>query len=235
MIEVWRDLTDEFSNQWKKRAQELKSDLQKLIEEDRMVSLGKLAASCAHEINNPIQGLLTFSHLIQEVLAEDEISPADLDQCKKHLSVMSKELERCGNIVSGLLSFSRESSIEYKNINLNDVLQAVINLTRHKMALRRIDLVVQLSLTPLIIYGNDNRLHQCFLNLIFNAIEAMLEAANCASLPNWIKRTSVPGLRFRTPDMGFRRKVYAAFSSPFSRQREKEGVPVLGSPLSMVS
>lgn len=173
VIEVWRDLTDEFSNQWKKRVKALKSDLQKLIEEDRMVSLGKLAASCAHEINNPIQGLLTFSHLIQAVLAEDEISPTDLDQCKKHLSIMSKELERCGNIVSGLLSFSRESSIEYKNIDLNDVLQAVINLTRHKMELRNIDFVVQLSPKPLMVYGNDNRLHQCFLNLIFNAIEAM--------------------------------------------------------------
>lgn len=175
VIEVWRDLTEELSDRWEKRLKELKSDFQKLIQEDRMISLGKLAASCAHEINNPIQGLLTFSYLMQEILAVDKLSSNDLDQCRQHLSLMSKELERCGNIVSSLLSFSREYSVEFKNVDLNEILDAVINLTRHTIELQDIELITQLSPQLLIIYGNDNRLHQCFLNLIFNAIEAMPE------------------------------------------------------------
>ena len=88
---------------------------------------------------------------------------------------MSKELERCGNIVSGLLSFSRESPREHKDIDLNEVLEAVINLTRHKMKLRNIDLIARLSPGLLMIRGNDSQLQQCFLNLIFNAIAAMSE------------------------------------------------------------
>ncbi len=175
IIEVWRDITDELSHRWDKRVKELKSDLQKLVQEDRMISLGKLMASCAHEINNPIQGLLTFSHLMQEILAEGKPSSKDLEQFKQYLSLMSKELERCGDIVSGLLSFSRESPREYKDIDLNEVLEAVINLTRHKMKLRNVDLIARLSPGLLMIRGNDSQLQQCFLNLIFNAIAAMPE------------------------------------------------------------
>ena len=173
IIEIWMDITKELSYRWDKRVKELKSDLQKLVQEDRMISLGKLAASCAHEINNPIQGLLTFSHLMQEILAEGEPSSKDLEQFKEYLSLMSKELERCGNIVSGLLSFSRESNIEHKGIDLNEVLKAVITLTRHSMELQNIDLITKLSPGLLMIQGNDSKLQQCFLNLIFNAVEAM--------------------------------------------------------------
>jgi len=173
IIEVWRDITEQLSYRWDKQVKELKSDLQRLVQEDRMISLGKLAASCVHEINNPIQGLLTFSDLMQDILAEGKPNPEDLEQFKSHLSFMSKELERCGNIVTGLLSFSRETPKEYKNIDLNDVLNSVITLTRHKMELRNVDLIVRLHPGFLMIQGDERELQQCFLNLIFNAIEAM--------------------------------------------------------------
>ena len=64
VIEIWMDIASEITSRWEKREQELKSDLNKLIQEDRLISLGKLVASCVHEINNPIQGLLTFCHLM---------------------------------------------------------------------------------------------------------------------------------------------------------------------------
>ncbi len=173
IIEVWRDITDQLSYRWDKRVKELKSDLQKLVQEDRMISLGKLAASCAHEINNPIQGLLTFSDLMQDILTEGKPSSEDLEQFRGHLSLMSKELERCGNIISGLLSFSRESPKEYKEIDLNEILKAVLALTGHKMELRNVDLTTRLYPGLLMIQGDERELQQCFLNLIFNAIEAM--------------------------------------------------------------
>ena len=173
IIEVWRDISEQLSYRWDKRVKELKSDLQKLVQEDRMISLGKLAASCSHEINNPIQGLLTFSDLMQEMLAEGRPSSKDLKQFKKHLSFMSKELERCGNIISGLLSFARESPKEYKEIDLNEVLEAVLALTKHKMQLRNVDLTTRLYPGLLMIQGDERELQQCFLNLIFNSIEAM--------------------------------------------------------------
>jgi len=149
-----------------------------MIQEDRMISLGKLVASCVHEINNPIQGLLTFSRLMEDILAKGQPTSKDLGELKEFVSLMTPELERCGKIVSGLLSFSRETALEYKTINLNKVLEAIIALTHHKLELQSIKLATQLCPEPLWVRGNASRLEQCLLNLVFNAMEAMPEGGD---------------------------------------------------------
>ncbi len=173
IIEVWRDITEEISSRWEKRARDMKADLNRMVQEDRMISLGKLVASCVHEINNPIQGLLTYSHLGQKILAESDPNPQDLKNLKQYLALMSDELERCGNIVSGLLSFSREAPLAYKQVDVNDVLNSVIALTRHKMELQNIQLETDFVPGLVTVRGDTNRLQQAMLNLIFNGIEAM--------------------------------------------------------------
>jgi signal transduction histidine kinase len=173
VIEISRDLTETLSSTWEKRVNLLKDDLKKLVQEDRMISLGKLVASCVHEINNPIQGLLTFSYLMQNMVNEGVPNLEKLKEFQHYLSLMSRELERCGNIVSGLLSFSRVSPVGYRDVELNEILNEVITLTRHKIELQDIRLNTKLSPRPLMVQGDVNQLQQCFLNLIFNAIEAM--------------------------------------------------------------
>jgi two-component system NtrC family sensor kinase len=173
VIEIQRDITKELVSRWEEKIQKLKQDFNYLIQEDRMISLGKLVASCVHEINNPIQGLLTFSQLMEDILAKGQPGSKDLDEFKNYLSLMTPELERCGKIVSGLLSFSRETALAYMNINLNEVLETVIALTRHKMKLQNIKLKTRPHPGALWVRGNANRLEQCLLNLVFNAIEAM--------------------------------------------------------------
>ncbi len=178
IIEIMTDVTDEISTRWQERIEELKSDFKKLVQEDRLISLGKLVASCVHEINNPIQGLLTFSHLMQNTLAAGPPSAEDLENFKEFLAIMTSELERCGQIVSGLLSFSREVPLAYRAVDLNAVLNAVLSLTRHKMQLQNIKLRTRIENTPVWIHGDTNRLQQCFLNLIFNAMEAMAQGGD---------------------------------------------------------
>ena len=173
VIEISRDLTDELSSRWENRVKAIKDDLKKFIQEDRMISLGKLVASSVHEINNPIQGLLTFTGVMQEILKEGTLDEEGREDFKRHLALMSRELERCGKIVSGLLSFSRESSIHYEDVDLNEILRQVITLTRHKMEIQQITLDTQLVSLPLMLNGDLHQLQQCFLNIIFNAMDAM--------------------------------------------------------------
>jgi signal transduction histidine kinase len=173
VIEIYRDISEALSLRWEKRMKALKADLNNLVQEDRLISLGKLAASCVHEINNPIQGLLTYSRLMELGLAEEASSPEDTQSLRSYAELMTHELERCGRIVSGLLSFSRESRMEYTCLDLNEVLSSVVTLTRHKMELQEIEVALNLSQVPLTVRGDMHRLQQCFLNLIFNAIEAM--------------------------------------------------------------
>jgi two-component system NtrC family sensor kinase len=173
IIEIWRDITHELSSRWENRVKNLKADLQKLIQEDRMISLGKLVASSVHEINNPIQGLLTFSRLMENTLAEGKPTKKSLREFKDHLSLMSNELERIGKIVSGLLSFARQSEPGWRLVDANEVLNQVVHLTRHKMDIQSIRLETSLADARLMIQGDLHQLQQCFLNLVFNAIEAM--------------------------------------------------------------
>ena len=173
IIELRRNVTNEISTRWEKRIRDLKADMRMTIQEDRMISLGKLVASCVHEINNPIQGMLTFSHLMIDMVKEGLTDRENLGKFNDFLTMMSNELERCGSIVSGLLSFSRESPMEYKDVVVNDVFNSVLMLTRHKIELQNIRLFEDISKTPLIVRGDTNQLQQCFLNLVFNAIEAM--------------------------------------------------------------
>lgn len=173
VIEIWRDITRELASRWERRVKELKADLGKLVQEDRLISLGKLVASSVHEINNPIQGLMTFCGLMQDMLKDASPLPRDLEKFVYYLSVMDRELDRCGRIVTGLLSFARQSETSYRGLDLNEIIGQVTALTRHRMEIQNILLEVYLHPAPLMIEGDLNQIQQCFLNLIFNAIEAM--------------------------------------------------------------
>jgi len=201
VIEMRRDVTDEITSGWEKQITGLKSNIRKIIQEDRMISLGKLVASCVHEINNPIQGMLTFSHLMQKMVAEGLTKERDLKDFKKYLALMSKELDRCGEIVSGLLSFSRESTMKHTDVCLQNVLESVIMLIRHKCELQRIRLRVKLSSTPLLVVSDTNLLQQCFLNLVFNAIEAMPDGGKLSVTLSFVREKSLAKIEIR--DTGF--------------------------------
>ncbi|MBW1945195.1 MAG: PAS domain-containing sensor histidine kinase, partial [Deltaproteobacteria bacterium] len=206
----------------------LKADLRKLVQEDRMISLGKLVASSVHEINNPIQGLLTFSHLMQEILKEGAPGPDDLKKFQYYLSLMSSELERCGNIISGLLSFSRQSSMEYKDVDLNEVLGQVISLTSHKMEIQNIQLRKKFSSSPLMVNGDVNQLQQCFLNLIFNAIEAMPQGGQLSVISEWDNEQKNARLEFRDTGCGISEKNLDHIFDPFFTTKEEGAGTGLG-------
>jgi signal transduction histidine kinase len=220
VIEVWRDITQEVSSKLERRSAALKNDLNKLIQEDRMISLGKLAASSVHEINNPIQGLLTFSHLMQEILKEGEPGPDDLKKFQGYLSLMSEELERCGDIVSGLLSFSHETVTEFKDVDINEVLEQVTKLTQHRMEIQNVALNTQFSPGPLITRGDANQLQQCFLNLIFNAIEVMPEGGQLSleSRPDSSREDAL--ITIRDTGSGIDKKNLEHIFDPFFTTKE---------------
>lgn len=223
VIELWRNVTEEVFSKWKKRIRDLEANMQMTIQEDRMISLGKLVASCVHEINNPIQGMLTFSHLMQNMLA-DGLTVKDREKFKKFLSLMSNELERCGNIVSGLLSFSRESAIEYRDVSLKEVVESVIMLTRHKMELQKIELVMKISKEILIVRGDPNQLQQCFLNLIFNAIEAMAEGGLLTVVVKPVKSEKKVKVEIRDTGYGISpQNMEHIFDPFFTTKAEGEG------------
>jgi signal transduction histidine kinase/PAS domain-containing protein len=215
VIEFWRDITAEFSDRWNKKIEEFESNIQKMIQEDRMISLGKLAASAAHEINNPIQGLLTFCGYMLDVLSAGPPAEESLKEFKRHLQLMSMELERLGSIVSGLLSFAREQGVEHTHVDVNEVLNAVLSLTSHKMELADIRLTTELYPAPIMLEGDVNQLQQCFLNLIFNAVESMPDGGRMTVTTRMDGKVERAWVRIRDTGYGIPEKVKDNLFDPF--------------------
>ncbi len=173
VVEVIRDITEDLNEKFERRTRDLKKDIALLVQEDKLVALGKMVASVAHEINNPICSIINFAKLIKKSLAEGETNPKALENYDKYLELTLREAQRCGNIVSNLLSFARQKAVEPKVLDLCEIIDQIIGLTRHKMELSNISLDWKWEKKPLEVLGDFTQIQQCLINLIFNAMEAM--------------------------------------------------------------
>jgi PAS domain S-box-containing protein len=151
------------------------ADQARILHQDKMMSLGRLAASVVHEINNPLSGILNYSRLMTRVLQQGELTSERRDKFQRYLGVVETETSRCSQIVSNLLSFSRRSPAAFAPVDVAELLRRCILLSGHKLELSRIRLEssIQPDLPP--VQGDFNQLQQCVINLIFNAIDAMPE------------------------------------------------------------
>jgi signal transduction histidine kinase len=149
------------------------ADQARILHQDKMMSLGRLAASVVHEINNPLSGMLNYLRLMIRILDQGALAEARQEKFKRYLTLIENETSRCSRIVSNLLSFSRKSPPAFGEVHIDELLQRCILLSQHKMDLSNIRLNsdVQANIPP--VQGDFNQLQQCLINLIFNAIDAM--------------------------------------------------------------
>jgi two-component system NtrC family sensor kinase len=149
------------------------SDQARILHQDKMMSLGRLAASVVHEINNPLSGILNYIRLMSRILRQGSLSEDRKEKFQRYLDLVEKETKRCSQIVSGLLSFSRISPPSFGNVHIDELLQRCILLSQHKLELSniRLESSIQPNLPP--VEGDFNQLQQCMINLIFNALDAM--------------------------------------------------------------
>jgi len=175
VLEMFRDITHDLSERVEMRAQAIKKDLARLVQEDKLLALGKLVASVAHEINNPIASILNFSKLLLSCLAKGFPPEDELPQWRRWLALTVHEAERSRDIVGNLLSFARQQNLEPKRLDLREVIDQIVQLTRHRMEIGRIELKCDLPKEPLEIWGDATQIQQCCTNLVFNALEAMIE------------------------------------------------------------
>lgn len=149
-----------------KAYRELKALQARLIQSEKMSSLGRMAASVAHEINNPLGAMVVYSHLLLEDSPED--SPG-----RTNLEKIVREAMRCRDIVRGLLDFARLGPGVRQPADLNAIIHAAHDLLRGQPVLRDIHIRLQLSPTPVEITCDPSQLQQAFTNILVNAAEAI--------------------------------------------------------------
>ncbi len=149
------------------------ADQARILHQDKMMSLGRLAASVVHEINNPLSGILNYLRLMTRVLNRGPLDPERQTKFTNYLELVESETERCSRIVSNLLTFSRKSTPSFGRIDIADLIERSLILSQHKLTLSNIAAThfIEPGLPP--VQGDFNQLQQCLINLIFNAIDAM--------------------------------------------------------------
>ncbi len=148
-------------------------DQARILHQDKMMSLGRLAASVVHEINNPLAGILNYSRLMLRILQRGEASASQMEKFTRYLDLVEKETSRCSQIVSSLLTFSRKSPAEFGAVSVADLIDRSSLLCQHKLTLSNIRLEIRMDEDLPDIKGDFNQLQQCIINLVFNAADAM--------------------------------------------------------------
>jgi two-component system NtrC family sensor kinase len=151
------------------------ADQARILHQDKMMSLGRLAASVVHEINNPLSGILNYIRLMARVLQQGPLTGEHRDKFSRYVAIAETETARCSQIVSNLLSFSRRSPAAFAPVDLTELIRRSLLLSQHKLELNRIRLESRIHPSLPAVDGDFNQLQQCVINLIFNAIDAMPE------------------------------------------------------------
>ncbi len=139
----------------------------------RLASVGRLAAEIAHEMNNPLTSVLTFCKLATSIVQKQPFPTNRLSELRDYISYLNSETERCANISRNLLDFSRQSEIEIRENDINEILDKTLTILRHRAGLDEIEIHTDLSEELPLLSCDFKRLQQALINILWNAIEAM--------------------------------------------------------------
>lgn len=158
-----------------KKSEELGQAQNELINIERIASLGKLSLSVAHEINNPLSGILIYTKLISKQLANQQIDAAKKEPMLKHLKLIENETKRCGDIVKGLLDFSRKDQNGFEPKHLHEILVETAELMSHPMKVANINFITDFNAKSDLINCSPNQIKQVCIAILVNASEAVTE------------------------------------------------------------
>jgi two-component system NtrC family sensor kinase len=146
--------------------QELEATQSQLVHTEKIASLGRMSAGVAHEINNPLAGILIYAELLQRDLEADTVQ-------RENVEVIIHQTMRCQQIVHRLLDFSRQSLGQRKLFDVNDLIHRCVELISHQAFFHNIKVVQELDPALPQIVGDPGQLQQVFTNLLLNAADAM--------------------------------------------------------------
>lgn len=155
------------------KTEELSRVQRQVLHMEKMASLGKLSATVAHELNNPLTGVLTYAGLVRRELANQPIPVEVRDELTQFLSLIEKECKRCGAIVQNLLVFARPTGVEMAPLDLNQVVQRSLMLVRHHLEISGVKLNCERLSGDSRMVADEGQLQQAMIALLVNAVEAM--------------------------------------------------------------
>lgn len=166
------DWSDKLEIRLREKTEELSRSQQQVAHMDKMASLGKLAATVAHELNNPLAGILNYSKLINRTLEETDSDIPEREELNRQLSLIQKEASRSGAIVKNLLIFARPAGVELALQPLNQILERSAMLVRHHIEMSEVSLEMKPIEGDEQLVCDADQLEQALVALLMNAVEA---------------------------------------------------------------
>jgi len=202
------------------RTQELKDAQTQLFQSEKLAAVGKIAATVAHEINNPLSGVFTYIKLMERRLERNPSGDGGVEKFREYLSTMGREVERTSAIVHNLLDLTRQQEPSKKPCDINRVIEESLVIVQNKLKLHNVE--VEKRLGPLQDLNADpSQMKQMVINVMINAAEAMPEGGALT-----IRTFLDPGgnhavLEFRDTGIGIPQEIMGKIFDPFYTTKEK--------------
>jgi two-component system, NtrC family, sensor kinase len=188
--------------------QEMREMLQRIARAEKMASLGQLAAGVAHEINNPLTGIIFYADLLLQTLTED-------DSRRQSLTCVYEDAKRCGKIIKNLLAYSRQETPSQEILHVNTLLEHSLDLIRDTKFFMGIQIKKELSEDMVLIKGDRDQLSQVIVNLVMNAVDAMDHKGTLTLRTHRNKRTQKACIEVADTGRGIPEKDLARIFDPF--------------------
>jgi PAS domain S-box-containing protein len=208
---------------------------EEMIRSEKLVSLGQLAASVAHEVNNPLAGIMVYVKLLLKKHKERKIQT---ENTEKQLLKMEKELDRTTRIIRNLLDFARQSEPNIRPVDINKVLEAALLLVGHQIDLENIKLEKKSDAQLPLVLADFDKIQQVLINIIMNAIQAMPEGGVLTIATSVAKGITIGEslkdtvrIDIRDTGVGITKENMAKLFTPFFTTKEKGKGVGLGLPV----
>jgi len=199
------------------KTRQLSSAQDEMLRVERMASIGKLAAVVAHEINNPLAGILTYAKLMKKRLSRE---PNPNPENVAMLELVESESRRCGEIVKNLMTFARPTSMNREPADLNAIIDRCVRLVQHQLKLKNIELHLQLNPELVLVRCDQGQIEQVVLALVINAIDAMSNGGNLFLSTRRIPETTDVQIEVRDDGAGMPPEVLSKMFEPFFTTKE---------------
>ena len=202
------------------KTRELKSAHEHVLHVEKMASVGKMAAIVAHEINNPLAGILTYSKLLRKWMDRGVIEGEKHQEALQALDLIAGESRRCGEIVKNLLSFSREAPMNVQSTDLNSVVDRSVRLVQHQLEMNGIDLQSDLADDMPLVHCDPAQIEQVLLALVMNAIDAMPHGGTLSIRTNLNVTRDEMQLQVSDDGTGIKPEILPHIFEPFETTKE---------------
>ncbi len=202
------------------KSRELKRAHDEMLLAEKMASIGKMAAVVAHEINNPLSGILTYAKLLSKWLGREDMESKRRDEMRQCLDLIAVESRRCGDLVKNLLTFSRTSPMNVEPTDLNQVVDRGVRLVRHQLEMAGIQLQLDLADDLPQVQCDPAQIEQVLLALVMNAIDAMPRGGNLWLATRVDAKQNQVHMQVRDDGVGISPELLPRLFEPFLTTKE---------------